>query len=147
MITGFNHVGISVRDLDRSIAFYTELFGMELMSEPFPFGGAKFEQVMALPGAKGRMAFVAKGGLALELFEFASPTPAPKDPGYPVSTHGISHFGFNVADIAAEYDRLAAAGVTFHCPVLQFEGAGVKATYGRDPDGNVFELLQMPVKA
>jgi predicted enzyme related to lactoylglutathione lyase len=33
--------------------------------------------------------------------------------------------------------------VQFHSSVRQFP-SGVRAAYGRDPDGNVFELLEMP---
>lgn len=143
MITGFNHVGISVSDLDRSIEFYSGLLGMDVMAAPFPFGGPLYDQIMRLDRTSGRMCVLAKGTLALELFEFADPNPTAKDRDYPVSDHGISHFGVTVDDIAFEFERLSSAGVTFHCPVVQFE-RGIKAAYGRDPDGNVFELLEMP---
>ena len=48
-----------------------------------------------------------------------------------------------VEDIAATHASLVGQGVRFHSGVRQFPG-GVRAVYGRDPDGNVFELLQMP---
>ena len=38
--------------------------------------------------------------------------------------------------------RLMEAGVSFHCPPIDFSGIA-KATYGRDPDGNVFELREI----
>lgn len=57
---------------------------------------------------------------------------------------GITHFCVEVSDIESEYERLKAAGASFHCPPLDFSGEAM-ATYGRDPDGNVFELLQMSV--
>ena len=44
-------------------------------------------------------------------------------------------------DIQAEYERLSAAGMRFHCPPLDM--GAVKATYGRDPDGNVVELQEI----
>jgi hypothetical protein len=47
-----------------------------------------------------------------------------------------------VTDIDAEYERLKAAGMVFHCPP-QAAGKGFRATYGRDPDGNVVELLEV----
>lgn len=143
MITGLHHVGISVTSLERAIAFYTELLGMEIAAPPFPLDGPVLEQVMALPNLQGRMAVVRRGSLLIELFEFAQPSPVAKDSNYPVSNHGISHFGIEVADVEATYERLAAAGVRFHSPVMSFP-RGVKATYGRDLDGNVFELLEMP---
>jgi catechol 2,3-dioxygenase-like lactoylglutathione lyase family enzyme len=140
MIKGMNHVGISVSNLERSIEFYREMLGMELASPIIPFGGSLFQQVMALENPQGRIGFLSNGSLQLELFEFSHPSPAPKDPNYSVADRGISHFCVEVTDIEATYERLRAGGVRFHCPVLKFPG-GIKATYGRDPDGNVFELL------
>jgi catechol 2,3-dioxygenase-like lactoylglutathione lyase family enzyme len=142
MIKGMNHVGVSVVNLDRSISFYRDLLDMQVLVEKTSFGGELYERIMALEGAKGRMSLLKKGNLQLELFEFLHPSPRPKDPNHPVSGHGLSHFCIEVSDIDAEYERLRAAGVSFHCPPLNFFGAA-KATYGRDPDGNVFELLEL----
>ncbi len=136
-----NHVGLSVVDIDRSIAFYREMFGMEQACEVFPFGGEDFGAVMGLPGAHGRMCMITGGDVSLELFEFAAPAPRTKAADYPVADHGYSHFGFEVDDIDEVYARLNAAGVRFHCPVTTF-ASGMKAAYGRDPDGNVFEILE-----
>jgi catechol 2,3-dioxygenase-like lactoylglutathione lyase family enzyme len=59
----------------------------------------------------------------------------------PVCDHGITHICLDVVDIDTEYERLRAAGMTFHCPP---QGVGaLRATYGRDPDGNVVELLEV----
>lgn len=142
MIKGMHHVGISVASLERSIAFYTELLGMEVAAQPFPLNGPDLEQIMALPDLQGRMCVVRKDSLLIELFEFAQPKPLAKDVNYPVSNYGISHFGIEVDNVDNAYQRLLAAGVQFHSPVMSFQ-RGVKATYGRDPDGNVFELLEM----
>jgi catechol 2,3-dioxygenase-like lactoylglutathione lyase family enzyme len=58
-----------------------------------------------------------------------------------VCDHGITHIALDVRDIHAEYERLSAAGMRFHCPPLDM--GGIKATYGRDPDGNVVELQEI----
>jgi catechol 2,3-dioxygenase-like lactoylglutathione lyase family enzyme len=136
----FSHVGLSVVDIDRSITFYGEMLGMEQLCDVFPFGGEKFSAVMDIPDVQGRMCMIGKGTLKLELFEFADA--AAKNPNYPVSDIGFSHFGVEVEDIAATYDKLHAAGVRIHCPVLTFAGGGMRAAYCRDPDGNVFEIMQ-----
>jgi catechol 2,3-dioxygenase-like lactoylglutathione lyase family enzyme len=136
----FNHVGISVSDIERSIAFYRDMFGMEQLCEVFPFGGEQFEAIMDIPGVTGRMCMIGRNDLQLELFEFAGARP--KDPEYPVSDRGYSHFGFEVEDIAATYAKLKAAGVRIHSPVITFNQGSMKAAYCRDPDGNVFELLE-----
>ena len=136
-----NHVGISVADIERSVAFYCDMLGMEQASPVFPFAGPDFEEIMALDGAQGRMCVVSTGDLHVELFEFSAPAPSPKDPAYSVGDRGISHFGIEVADIDSAYRRLSEAGVLIHSPIKTFPG-GTKAIYARDPDGNVFELVE-----
>src|SRR5262245_177182 len=140
----FNHVGISVSDIDRSIAFYRDLLGMEQLCDVFPFGGEQFEAIMDIPGVTGRMCMIGKGTLHLELFEFTNSKP--KDPEHPVSDRCYSHFGVEVDDIAATYEKLRAADVRIHSPVITFMGGSMKAAYCRDPDGNVFEIME-PRKA
>ena len=47
-----------------------------------------------------------------------------------------------MTDVDAEYQRLTAAGMRFHCPPQDLGGA--RTTYGRDPDGNVVQVLWIP---
>lgn len=142
----FNHIALSVANLERSIDFYREHFGMEKMIEPFPFEGEWYERIMAVNDPQGRMTMIGRNGLALELFEFHNPDQGEQDPDRPVSKRGITHFGIEVDDIDEAYARMLAAGVRFHCPVQTF-GTTTKAFYARDPDGNVFELVESLQKA
>ena len=139
MIKGLHHAGLSVKDLDRSIQFYC-LLGMELLRRGVWEGGP-MDPITELTGTRGRSAMLSVGAQHLELFEFAAPTGRPADPARPVCDHGITHFCIEVADVESEYRRLAVAGVRFHCAPQEFKGA--KATYARDPDGNVVELVQL----
>jgi catechol 2,3-dioxygenase-like lactoylglutathione lyase family enzyme len=134
------HVGLSVRELHRSIDFYREMLGMEVEVE-VDFGCEKYDRILDLAGARGRVAVVRNGNVRLELFEFHTPLPAGKDPVYPVSDHGLTHFCLQVTGLATLYERLVGLGVTFHCSPILFRG-NIIATYGRDPDGNVFELFE-----
>lgn len=138
----FNHVGISVTDIERSVAFYRDMLGMEQLCDIFPFGGEQFSEIMDIPNVQGRMCMIGKGTLQLELFEFANPSPRAKDPEYPVSDRGYSHFGVEVDDIDATYEKLLAANVRIHSPVMTFMGGTMRAAYCRDPDGNVFEIME-----
>ncbi len=143
MILGTHHVGISVAHLERSIQFYCTRFGMEVAVEG-EFDGNSYADLMALEEAAGRAALLRLKGtsLQLELFEFRRPPPRAGDPNRPVCDQGITHFCVQVTNIESEYERLKAAGVVFHCPPRRFP-SGNKATYARDPDGNVFELLEL----
>ena len=141
MIKSFHHIAISVTDIERSIDFYKSWFEMEQACPVFPIGGPQYDSVLALAGVQGKMCVMVKAGFHLELFEFAQPKPAAKDLNYSVADRGLTHFGVEVVDIEGTWNRMQAAGVRFHSPVTQFPG-GMKAAYGRDPDGNVFELLE-----
>ena len=141
MIKGMNHVGISVASLDRSIRFYRDVLGMEMISQR-TFEGGQYEAILALGGASGRVALLKAQNMQLELFEFSRPAPAPGVPNRPVCDHGITHFCVEVSDVEGEYERMKSAGVVFHCPPVEFFCAA-KAAYARDPDGNAFELLEL----
>ena len=54
---------------------------------------------------------------------------------------GLTHLCFNVDRIDAEYQRLLTAGAPF--PTEPQDFGSFRATNGRDPDGNVFELLEV----
>ena len=146
MVKGFNHVGLSVSSLARAMDFYGKALGMHPVSGERAFvpgyAEGKYETILALPGATGRVCTIASpSGFRIELFEFTNPEPRKADPKRPVCDHGITHFCVEVDDIEAEYLRIVAAGGTFHARPLEFFGK-VKAAYARDPDGNVFELVE-----
>lgn len=136
-----HHVGISVSNVEGAVEFYTTHFGMELATPIFSFGGEMIEDIQALPGARGRLGVMRRGNFILELFEYTAPAPARKSPNHSVGDHGISHFGLEVEDLEGTIERMQAGGVRFHSAMKIFP-SGIKATYGRDLDGNVFELIE-----
>ena len=141
MRRGVDHFGISVSKLDRAVEFYRDLLHLEVVEEG-NFGGVLYEQILGLPGARGRVALLRGHNVQVELFEFAYPVPMLRSTDRPVCEHGITHFGIQVDDVQADYARLKSAGMTFHSPPIEFPGIG-RAVYGRDPDGNVIELLEL----
>jgi catechol 2,3-dioxygenase-like lactoylglutathione lyase family enzyme len=140
VIRGLHHVGISVADLERTILFYRHLFGMQVIVRK-PFSGPRYEAILGLSGVQGKLAVLRGRNLELELFEFSHPRPIPKGRSRPVCDHGITHICLEVANIVDEYERLKAAGVAFHSPQVRFS-QNEAATYARDPEGNVLELLE-----
>ena len=63
-------------------------------------------------------------------------------PNRPACDAGITHICFDVINVDEEYERLLDAGITFHTPPVDVGGV-VRTTYGRDPDGNIFELQEI----
>jgi catechol 2,3-dioxygenase-like lactoylglutathione lyase family enzyme len=142
MIRGIHHTAISTGDLERALGFYRDLLGFEVVLEfAWPKGTGPADQITGLDGSAAKVAMLKTANTFIELFEYDAPSPAPGDPERPVCDHGITHIALDVRDIQAEYERLSAAGMRFHCPPLDMGGS--KATYGRDPDGNVVELLEI----
>ncbi len=146
MIVGIHHTAISVKNMDRSLAFYRDLLGMELLSdqswEGSPESNPKPEKIMNLKNPAARQAILKCGNSHIELFEFKHPEPAPMAEDRPVHDHGYTHFSLDVKDVDDEYERLSKAGVKFHCPPINL-GPRCRTTYGRDPEGNVIEFQEL----
>ena len=140
MLVGIHHTAISTPNLDRSVAFYRELFGFDVA---FDFSwdetNEDFKRTHAQPETAGRVVMLERGSSRLEIFEYAKPIPKVADSARGNADHGFSHFSVEVKDIDDEYKRLADAGMQFLSePVPQ---AYIKCCYGRDPDGNLIELI------
>ena len=143
MIRGLHHVAVATLDIDRLLAFYRDLLGWEAVTDwGWPVGTEAADLITALPGSAARSVMLRHGNAYLELFEYSEPEPGPGDPHRRVCDPGITHLCLDVTEVDAEYERLSAAGMTFHCPP-QDVAPGVRTTYGRDPDGNVVELQQV----
>jgi catechol 2,3-dioxygenase-like lactoylglutathione lyase family enzyme len=144
MIRGVHHVSITTPDRERLVAFYRDLLGFEVVYESAWDGGAATaDAIYALKDTAVRMSMLRAANLYLEVFQFERPVGRPGDPDRPVCDAGVTHMCLCVDDVEAEYARLKAAGVRFHCPPQGRRGEGVGgATYGRDPDGNIFELIE-----
>jgi catechol 2,3-dioxygenase-like lactoylglutathione lyase family enzyme len=140
MICGIHHTAISTPDVERSLRFYRDLLGFEVIySSAWKSGTEGADRITGLKGSADRVVMLRAGNACIELFQFSQPTPKAAEAMRPVCDHGITHICLDVNDVDAEYERLRAAGMIFHCPP-QGNGA-LRATYGRDPDGNVIELL------
>ncbi len=139
MIHGVHHPALSVPDMEKALAFYCGVLGFEVVMEAdLPAGLMEVPFAVNAAGCKVRM--VAKGATCIELFEFEHAEPG--DPKRPVSRHGITHIALASDDVPGDYDTLRAAGVEFNTPP---QGESPQQwCYGRDPFGNVLELLEAP---
>jgi len=143
MIRGVHHAAISTPNLERALAFYRDLLGFAPIFEfAWPAGSEVADQITGLRRSAARAVMLRAGNVVIELFQYESPTPRPADPQRPVCDHGYTHLCLDVKDVDAEYQRLRAAGVVFHCPPQDI-GAAIRTTYGRDPDGNVVEFQEV----
>lgn len=145
-MTALAHTGFTVRDLDRSLAFYRDVLGMEVVFAQEKQGGYLAE-IVGYPGAHVRMAHLAfpGSGHRIELFQYLEP--APRGEASEPRDIGITHVCLAVDDIDAVFARVVEAGAApVSDPVLVDTGAnaGGRGVYVRDPDGIVVELFQPP---
>lgn len=141
MIRGFHHAALSTADLDRCVGFYAGVLGCEVAwTFSWPIGSRAADEVTGLRESSARAAMLKLGSSFIEIFEFNSPIPKAVHGDRPACDHGITHICLEVKDIHAEYARLVAAGMRFHCPPQAQDTGWV--TYGRDCDGNIIELLE-----
>ena len=132
---GPHHVGISVADLEESIAWYERVLGFRL------------EAVVGIPEDDGRVAMLEQGGFRVELFELPGAEalpPARREPPSDLRTHGVKHLAYRVDDIEAWQERLRALGADIVWDVRVHEG--VKVLFVRDNTGNLVELVE-PLQA
>jgi catechol 2,3-dioxygenase-like lactoylglutathione lyase family enzyme len=108
------------------------------MTAELPSGIRRSTRRSACPTRACKVRMIRKGNSCIELFEFNAGQPG--DEKRPVTLGGITHFALASDDIAKDYDYLAANGVSFNAPL--FGGAPSRFAYGRDPFGNVIELLE-----
>ena len=139
-----NHVSVTTRDLDRSLAFYQGLLGLPVL-ESGVSESPQLREIIGLGPVTLRFAELDLGGdQFLELFEYV---PAGSPLSQQTRDPGCVHFAVAVDDARAVNERLVAAGVTVRSgPVVLTTGAwvGVKAFYCVDPDGVTVEILEFP---
>jgi len=136
MILGLDHAALAVPDMQKALDFYCGVVGFEVSFEvELPAG--LMEKPFAIDNAGCKTCKIELGGTRIELFQFEASEAG--DSARPVNRQGITHIALRSDDVQADHDRLSAAGMTFHTPP-QGE-APDQWCYGRDPFGNVVELI------
>ena len=141
MILGLHHCAISTHDIARLAGFYTGLLGFE---EVYRAGWARDAEaqnnLLGTTGSAARLIKLRQRNAYLELFEFEAPQPDERSIHQRLFGYGLTHLCLAVTDIQGEYARLVAAGMQFNSAPARRPQYSV--VYGRDPDGNVVELLE-----
>ena len=143
MVTGFNHSGFVVQDIETMVAFYRDTLGLSVVREADSVAPQEGDHT-GFPGAQRTLVFVAKpeGEHMLELVHYRNP-PSPE--GHLQRNQlGAAHVCFNIDDLIRFYDDLSAKGVEFVTPPKfrdTEDGGRVGVCYARDPEGNWLEFI------
>jgi len=127
-----HHVGISVNNLEESVAWYQRMLD--------------FQPIRDIPAADGqnmRIVQMRRGEFHIELFHIPDAEPMPdyrSDPSADLRVHGVKHLGFRVDDARAAAAELEAKGAEIAFGPNENERSIF--VFIRDNSGNTFELIQ-----
>ncbi|MFT7839910.1 VOC family protein [Saccharothrix sp. BKS2] len=144
--SGVDHVAIRVSDMERSLFFYRDLLGWEVVMD-LRLDGPGMEAALRAPGVRVHNVMLRKDPLGMiELVQVHAPEVRPYDgTRRPLDVGGLFTLSLNVEDIDACYEELTAKGVEFHSAPATIEVPGLGTTrivFLSDPDGVAIELVQ-----
>jgi catechol 2,3-dioxygenase-like lactoylglutathione lyase family enzyme len=136
-----NHVGLTVTNLERSIAFYRDVVGLDVQVEHFRTGGEWFDTLTENSGAVIDGAMLGDESFTLQLLQY-------EEGGEPAAVTGHNrvgnlHLSINVADAVAKREEVLAAGAHHPTPLVELPVPGACSFYVHDPDGVPVEFIQL----
>jgi catechol 2,3-dioxygenase-like lactoylglutathione lyase family enzyme len=133
------HVGLTVKNLQRSLAFYRDIAGMEA-GEVFHGESPEFDTLTNNPGARLCGVHLKAGAFMLQLLEYEAGGGTTLDLHH--NNVGSPHLCFYVPDVEAKYTELQQRGdvrITSEIvPIMH----NMRSFYTEDPDGVPVEFLQ-----
>lgn len=132
----FNHIGLVVRDLERSQRFYEEVLGFTAWYGDAIPDQATTKLLVLEPPLDVRVAYLTLDGFVLELVHYGAPGALDTPRRRTMAETGLSHLSVSVADIRAT----AQLAVEHGGEIVEESDVGV-ALLVRDPDGQMIELL------
>lgn len=148
MIKEIAHIGLTVSDLDTSIAFYRDVLGLRYQGK-MTMSGESTDKLFEHKNCVAHVAYLNGSdeiyAPPIELIQFDNPTVTRASSS--LFQTSVSEVCFAVKDIDATYNRLLSEGVAFISEPQLFDlteqGFGKsKAVYFKDPDGIILELIE-----
>jgi catechol 2,3-dioxygenase-like lactoylglutathione lyase family enzyme len=138
----FDHVGITVADLDLVTAFFLTL-GLEVEGTRTAVEGEFLDTVIGIPDSRTEIVMLRPpdGGTLLELSSFVRPDHIPGSPASMANELGLRNVAFQVDNLQRAVDRLATDGYGLVGGIGQYEDAW-RMAYVRGPEGIIVSLAE-----
>jgi catechol 2,3-dioxygenase-like lactoylglutathione lyase family enzyme len=149
LVRAVGPIGLTVGDMERSIAFYTRVLDFEKVADAEVWG-PDWERLQGVFGLRMRVVRVRLGDETLELTEYLTPRGRPVPVGSRSHDRWFQHVAIIVSDMDRAYARLRAHRVEHASPAPQRlpdwnpNAGGIRAFYFKDPDGHPLEVLWFP---
>lgn len=150
MIRAVDHINIVVSNLQRSVDFYTQLLGFNILRQAH-LEGKWIDRIVGLSGVSADVVYIIApdGEPRIELLSYISPRGAALPLNSLPNTMGLRHIAFRVHDIHTFYTRLQKANVqlvgepvTVPTDVIKHDAGQKTLLYFSDPDGVILELAE-----
>jgi catechol 2,3-dioxygenase-like lactoylglutathione lyase family enzyme len=146
-IVAADHTGITVSNLERSVAFWRDVLGFEL-SHTAHQTGEMASEITGVPGAELKLAVLkTPGGHKIELLEYLAPAGRKRHVDLRPCDVGHVHVAFIVDDLDAILSAIEASGWKAAGKPQTLKAGpntGKRVIYVRDPDGTTIEFMQTP---
>jgi len=149
-ILAADHTGITVSNLERSLAFWRDVLGFEL-SHRVDQTGELAAEITGVPDAEISLAVLkAPGGHKIELLQYIAPPDRKQHVDLRPCDVGSVHVALTVDNLDAVLEKIVASGwKAGRKPQTLTTGpnAGKRVIYVRDPDGTTIEFMQPPAQS
>lgn len=137
----FDHVGITVADLDNAMAFFVGL-GLEVEGRMF-MEGEFVDTVIGIPDSRSEIVMLRPpdGSAGVELSSFVRPDHEPGSPAAMSTELGLRNVAFEADDLQGTLERLAADGYDLIGGIGQYEQVW-RMAYVRGPEGIIVSLAE-----
>lgn len=149
LVAAVDSIGLTVSDMDRSLAFYTGALGFQHVSDA-ELSGDAYEHFRGVFGARARVARLRLGDEYIELTQFLAPEGRPAPADSRSNDRWFQHIAIVVSDMDRAYAVLREHNVRHAStgpqtlPAWNTNAAGISAFYFKDPDGHPLEIIHFP---
>ena len=143
MFLRMDHVGLSVRDMEKAISFYRDMIGMEkVFDRSFD---TPLADIIGEKGARARIVHMRLNNSVVELFDYQNPNARHPYGEQSQSNYGLTHVGFLVQDFQATYARLIKKGVKFLGQPVEIR-PGVHVAYFHGAEYETCEMREIQAR-
>lgn len=148
-VTRVEAIGITVKDMNRSVRFYSEVLGFKKISDQ-EFSGAAFEKLEGLFGINIRVVRMQLGDELIELTDHLTTGGRSIPEDQKSNDLFFQHIAIVVSDMDKAFEQLKRFNVEYvstspqTLPVTNVAAAGIKAFYFHDVDNHNLELIYFP---
>jgi catechol 2,3-dioxygenase-like lactoylglutathione lyase family enzyme len=138
------HVGVCVRDLERSIRFYRDGLGFKEMGT-LDIAGQPTATLLGLPDVELNAVYLERDGFRIELIYYPTPGTVGSADARPTNQPGLTHFAIRVSNLDEVIEKLVSlGGRVLDGTRICNEEFQAHLVYVTDPDGTRLELADLP---